>query len=46
MRSLYLSLFALAVTLCLAETASAQLSPDPQRGPLITGVLAFSPERR
>ena len=27
-----LSLFALAVTLCSAETASAQLSPDAQRG--------------
>jgi hypothetical protein len=34
MRSLYLSLFALAVTLCLAETTSAQLTPDAQRGPL------------
>jgi len=27
-----LSLFALAVTLCSAETASAQLSPDARRG--------------
>jgi hypothetical protein len=42
------SLFALAVTLCSAETASAQLSPDAQRGLILLSFacIAFAGVQR